>query len=164
MASIDYIVAELTCFHCGHTSSKDYRTGLATSLRGGTSMHYLDVGDRLYNDPSQIEESNFYRVQKPHPWSPIRLMMPWHCPACRQINWGAEIVVDGGIIERITARRLTRQVLEELHYILDDCIDVAQSLTEMPLEELYRRDVIRTLRESLGAEGVSVGVPTGVRR
>lgn len=145
----DYFVAKLQCPNCGEISEADDSTNMVTRIRSNPELAYLGVGDALKIDRSTIEESGYFVIQSPLPNEEVRILETWECPSCGQsFNW-AEIVVRDGIIESILPVLLTREVLEQAHFISDESAGVAAALTDRPYAELLQENVIEILKNYL---------------
>jgi hypothetical protein len=159
MSHYDFFVAHLECPHCGAISPKDASTELYTYIRDpppgvGVGCE-LGVGDSLGDIVDcvlEYEGANYVTIHEPNWDEEIRILQSWRCPNCR--TWGnwAEIVIRRGVIESISATRLTRDVFERSHFIKDmDAGWLAAELMHCPVTDMSqsRPNLVRILRERL---------------
>lgn len=145
--TLDYFVGTLECPVCGTVSEADESTNMQTYIRSQPKLAYLGVGHPLEIYPEMMKDSGYLTIQLPQPDQEIRILQTWECPSCGSpFNW-AEIMVINGVIERIVAVELNGKVLEQAHFISNECVSVAADLTGRSFPDLVGADLVQILRE-----------------
>lgn len=149
MGYFDYFVGNLLCPVCEVVSDADHLTNIHTNIRKKPQFAYLGVGHPLEIDLEEMKDSGYLLIQMPKLNEAIRILQIWECPSCgNPYNW-VKIVVFEEIIAEITNVPLNREVLENAHFISDDCIDEVKALTEFSYQELRKMDLVQMLKELL---------------
>lgn len=149
MGYFDYFVGNLRCPVCDVVSDADHLTNICAYMRTNPQYEYLGVNHPLEIDLKVMEDSGYLLVQMPKSNEAIRILQTWECPSCgTPYNW-AMILVFGEVITEITNVSLNREVLENSHFISEDCIDEVKALTDFSYQELRKMDLVQMLRELL---------------
>jgi hypothetical protein len=149
--SFDYFVGRLQCSVCNRVSEPDESTGMQTYIRDKPDGALLGRGDKLELDLRKIADGKvdgYFTVSVPASDTEIRILHPWNCPFDGTYNW-AEIIVQAGLIESVTAVPLNREVLERSHLISHEAEFVAASLAKLSAAEVVKADTVQILLEKL---------------
>jgi hypothetical protein len=146
--TLDYFVAEMQCPHCQAISPADNSTNMVTYIRQEPQLDYLNVGDNLIIETEAMPERGYLTIRRPESGEPIKILQLWECPSCGRLNW-AEICVDNGTIESITAVPLNQKNLENSHFIHYEAKGVAAALTDQAFAEVADEEVVTILKEHL---------------
>jgi hypothetical protein len=147
--TLDFFVAPLRCPSCERVNRADSSTNMATYIRAEPKLEYLGVGHPLIIEPDKMEERGYYTIREPMDAEPFRILHTWECDLCGTGFHWAEIVVDGGKIERISPVDLDRNTFERSHYIQDEARGLVSAMTGRPFSEIHDEEVVPILRKLL---------------
>lgn len=138
--SLDFIVAELVCQHCGDVSPDDTSTDLQTALRPAPALEELRVGHRL--QWTGVPSDGYWAV---HPVKGDRCMLldVWQCPSCGARQW-ARIDICGDQLLNVCSVRLTQMMLLKANFISFEATYEPES------PGLQGRDLIHALLKPIG--------------
>ncbi len=147
--SFDYFVGNLKCPVCEALSEADESTNIQTYIRDEPDLTHLGVGYPVEINTESMEDKHYLTIKLPQPGEKIRILDIWECSTCNHpFNW-AEIVVLDGIINRIMAVSLNREVFEQANFISKECVSVVSDLTDRAFRDLIGADLVHLLREQL---------------
>jgi phage FluMu protein Com len=132
MGKFDFFVGALKCPICGTISKSDSSTNMQTKIRENMTFEELGVGHTLEINEESLFGAGYSLFNQPDIGEDVVLIDVWECKNCNRggRNW-AKIVVRDGIINEVSAFPVSKNVVNEANYIVDECLYDLQELEKI---------------------------------
>ncbi|KAB8141586.1 hypothetical protein F8S13_17740 [Chloroflexia bacterium SDU3-3] len=135
----DSFAAELRCPTCQTIASGDMLALMQTRIQADPSGRLLYVGDRVDVAPGGPANNGYLAVRPAQAHTAMHLLEVWTCGRCASgPNW-AEVVIERGLIQSITAVPLSRATLDQINYITDELVFYFDEITGVPLYQFNQQ-------------------------
>ncbi len=143
-----FFLARLLCPHCGEWSAETDLTNMASKLIDSLRDCEIRIGDKVDAELDDFE-SAFLCLRKPVDREPTRVLHLWECPSAT-IQW-AVLVIEDDIFKSAEPVRLSRCVLDSVHFMDERIYDYFEEITGHPLviESKVRPDFWEVLHNAL---------------
>ena len=148
MGMFDYFVGKLKCPVCSKISNADSSTGMQTKIRKKPQLEELSVGEPLVVSFEDMKNAGYYKISLPQTNEQICILDMWECPFCGSPRNWAKIVINDEVIQEISSVSKTKEVLENAHFLSDECVYDLEVLTNIPFQELIQADLLKIIREN----------------
>jgi hypothetical protein len=119
---------------------------MQTKVRSKPGSEYLTVGCKIEIRPEILDERGYLLIRHPKGDEKIIIIDFWDCPLCGKPFNLAEVVVNRGVIQSITAIDPTQDILDRAHFISDELIFFRdESVKGKKIEAITREDITKML-------------------